>query len=414
LSEDSQHQLDDSDFGIRGIEKSQNWSPMVSADPVSNPDDIPTDGTMSESELARAKRPAEADWGELTEREYYNNATGEPTPERQSVSPEQAGKDLANVREQERAAREQVAQDDLRAALDATEQPAQQDQQQPVDEIQPEATEAPAGRETWDPVDQKIGQFLESDPAIAERIQSSYAQVVQQSQAHVEQVRQVYAAATNQLSREIEIVTAALIPEIVGMSPEQARGAMAVIAKNDPARAQQIANFANRVQGAVNLTQQQAHAQKAANEQQFAAYQEQAAQNFKQFAEAQDAKVFLHDTPESVAAIRKTILADAKAAGVSEKELYEAYNTVPALRHSFVQSLIADGARWRAAQRSITQSRANPVPRVQRPGVSVDGPRVHEGDLAAAASRFNLPGGNVGTQGLRNAAAWVTAKRGGR
>ena len=107
---------------------------MKSADPVSNPDDLPATDVMTEGELERARRPVEADWGPEVERAYYNAGTGEPTPERQSVSPEQAGKDLANVREQERQAREAQANADLASALDQTgrtgqQQPAQQDQQ---------------------------------------------------------------------------------------------------------------------------------------------------------------------------------------------------------------------------------------------------------------------------------------------
>ena len=404
-----ERELDDSDFGLPGIEKAAGYTPLVTQTPV----DVP-EPDLQESDPSYRHLTRRDDSQDAIERDYFDGS-GERRPEREVISPEQAAADLARTRTAEFEALEAEGNKQLSAALDgqAPEQKPEPESIEPQPEHAPEP--ASAERASWDPVDQKIGQILDSDPAVAERIRSSYAQIVQELQAHVEQVRQVYAAATNQLSREIEIVTSALIPEIVGMSPEQAaRGALAVVAKQDPARMQQIINFANRVQGAVNLTQQQAHAQQQANQQQFATYQQQAAENFKQYAEQQDAKALAGETPESMAQIRKTILADAKAAGVSEKELYEAYNTVPALRHSFVQGLMADGAKCRAAQRSITQSKANPVPRVQRPGVAADSPRVHEGDLAAAASRFNLPGGNVGTQGLRNAAAWVTAKRGGR
>jgi hypothetical protein len=323
---------------------------------------------------------------------------------------QKAADDLAATRRTEAEAVEAESKRLLTEALD--EQPAQQPQPESI-EPQPEAVpEAPTGRETWHPVDQKIGQFLESDPAIAERIQSSYAQVVQQSQAHVDQVRQVYAAATNQLAQEINIVTAALIPEIVGMSPEEARGTMAVIAKNDPARAQQIANFANRVQGAVNLTQQHQHQQQQAQQQQAEFQQRQAAEAFQKYAAAEDAKALAKETPESLTKIRNLLYEDGKKAGYSKADIDQAWGSVPALRNAFVSELIADGAKWRMAQRSLRDNAVRKVPTVQRPGASTDARQDH-GDVAVASSRFNLPGGNVGTQGLRNAAALVMARRRG-
>jgi hypothetical protein len=302
--------------------------------------------------------------------------------------------------------------------LDQTEQPQQpaQDQQpqQSELELQPETAEAEAARSevaaAWQAADDQISEFLKN-PHIRERIEGEFTQVRQQAHAVAEQARQHYAAAVNNLAQEANIVASALFPELAGLSPEQVQGALRVM---KPERVAQVREFANKIQGIANVAQQQAHGQQLAHQQQFAAYQEQAAENFKRYAEAEDAKALAGETPGSMAQIRKTILADAKAAGVSEKELYEAYNTVPALRHSFVQGLMADGAKWRASQRSLASHRANPVPKVQRPGVASDGPRVHEGDLAAAASRFNLPGGNEGPQGLRNAAAWITAKRGAR
>jgi hypothetical protein len=86
------------------------------------------------------------------------------------------------------------------------------------------------------------------------------------------------------------------------------------------------------------------------------------------------------------------------------------YNTNSAMRHSFVQNLIADGMRYRLAQRSVPQHRATPIPQVQRPGVAAER-QPDAGEISAAVARFNREGGNVGTSGLRNAAAVITARR---
>ena len=44
------------------------------------------------------------------------------------------------------------------------------------------------------------------------------------------------------------------------------------------------------------------------------------------------------------------------------------------MRNAYVSELIADGAKWRMSQRALATHRANPIPKVQRPGVASDGP----------------------------------------
>ena len=56
--------------------------------------------------------------------------------------------------------------------------------------------------------------------------------------------------------------------------------------------------------------------------------------------------------------------------GDQEKELSQVYNTNSAMRHSFVQNLIADGMRFRLAQRSVSRAVSRPIPNVQKPGYS--------------------------------------------
>jgi hypothetical protein len=82
------------------------------------------------------------------------------------------------------------------------------------------------------------------------------------------------------------------------------------------------------------------------------------------------------------------------------------------VRSAAFQKMLHDSIKYNLATRGVTEARSNSIPKVQRPGVAAEGPRVHDGDLAAASARFNLPGGNEGTQGLKNAAAWLTARRG--
>jgi aspartate/tyrosine/aromatic aminotransferase len=222
----------------------------------------------------------------------------------------------------------------------------------------------------WKAADEQISEVLKN-PHIRERIETEFNQVRAQAAAVAEQAKQQAAAVVNNLAQEANLVANALFPELAGLTPDQVQGALRVM---KPERVAQVREFANKIQGIANAQQQQVHAQLQQQQQVAESQQRQAAEAFQKFAEAEDAKALVNETPESVVQIRKTILADAKAAGISEKELYQAYNSIPAMRHSFVQGLLADGAKYRLAQRNITQAKSNPIPRVQRPGVASDGP----------------------------------------
>jgi len=375
---------DDQKFGLEGVEQSQGYESM----PVASPVDMP-EPEMTEGELQHFKRPEPP---APIEREYRDHGgTGEEIDKKYTVSAEQAAHDIGNARKAERQALEAERNRQLDEALAAHEAgqgerhsaadlQTSASEQPPVDGVQPEQmdtdhTQAAAqDGESPDPyadADRQITEML-AQPLVRERIEGEFNQVRAQAAETVHAAQTRYDAAISQLSQEIGVVTAALVPEIAGMNAEQARGALAVLARTNPARAEQIAQFANRIQGAVNLTQQQQHRQQQQQSQIAEFQQRQAAEAFQAYAAEQDAKALAGETPESISAIRKTIFADAKAAGVSEKDLYQAYNTIPALRHSFVQGLMADGAKWRASQRSLASHRANPIPKVQRPGSSAE------------------------------------------
>jgi hypothetical protein len=402
LSEDSEHQLDDSDFGIRGIEKSQNWTQMVPADPV----DVPDPG-LTEEELTHLKRPAPP---EPETREYYG-ADGKPTPENQSVTAEQASHDLAAIRAAERAERERQSNAELDEALRAHEagqqpqQPAQDQPQPETFEPQPQTTDP----DPWAQADAQITEML-SNPVVRERIQGELTQIQTQAKAEVdgawqqvEQARAAYVQHANALTGQLNALVLSNFPELqsVAHDPAQLAGATQLLARTNPQRAQALQDFVLRASTVAGQLEQQGHTHRQAA-------QQQTAQAFQRYAEQHDAKVLVNETPESVSAIRSTIFADAEAAGISKEQLYQAYNTIPAMRHSFVQGLLADGAKYRLAQRGITQARSNPVQKVQRPGVTSSEPR---DDGSYAVLERQLRGKDLNP---RQAAELLIAHRGRR
>ena len=113
-------------------------------------------------------------------------------------------------------------------------QPAQP-QPDPDLSLQPEQADPAQIQATIDEADKRVAEFL-ADPFVRERVEREFGQVQQQAAAQVEQAKATFQQATAQLAQEALATMAALVPEIQGMIPDQARGALALMAKQDPQR----------------------------------------------------------------------------------------------------------------------------------------------------------------------------------
>jgi hypothetical protein len=190
-----------------------------------------------------------------------------------------------------------------------------------------------------------------------------------------------------------------------------------MMAQNQPERVQALSRLASRAQGIMEAQQRQQYEQQQGQAlqrdhelQQFTAAEE------KRFEDATK-----YEPAEAMKRIRESVYdVTEKHYGINKQTMQRIYSgeqrvdSAAFVRSAAFQLMLKDAVSYRLSKQSITQARSNPIPKVQRPGVASDGPKVYDGDLSAAASRFNLPGGNEGTQGLKNAAAWITARRGGR
>jgi hypothetical protein len=403
-------QQDEQKFGLEGIEQSQGYSPM----PMANPDPDP-EPALTDEQLAHWNRPQQPP---PVERSYNDVGSGEPTPDNQTVEIERASRDISEIRAAERAALEQQRNADLNEALDYLRseeetlrqamqpQPAQPVEQQPEQQAQPELQQ-PQPEAVPSGVDPEIAQALQN-PKIRN--------LLEQVNLGVEQTKSQYAAATEQLAIEAQGVITALFPEHVGLSGQQAQGALAAMQQREPQRFEQFRQLAGRAQQLIGVYHQQQVERQQAFAQQVAQQQRDSAHQFKLFATAADNtfdEMNKSVPAETMKAIRAEAIALFKEHGVSETELAEHYNSNPLLRSAAGQQIVSEAARWRLAQKAISQHRSAPVPQVQRPGVS-EAVRIDDGAVSAALQRLNSPGGNEGRAGLRNAAALVAARRGGR
>jgi hypothetical protein len=391
---------------------------------------------MSEHELAHARRPAEVDWGDLTERDYKDVNTGADLDSKLTVSQEQAASDLARARSEERAAREAQSNADLADALsqldakDQGQQPADQQpqDQQPaaLDEPQPDAPQMTAeeAQRLYTEADRELETALQN-PLLREKLETEFNAVREEGKAEAARahvlaagVKAHYDNAVNNLAAESRAVVSVLFPELEGMqSQEQITGALRAMAQTPQGaqRVQQLQALATRAAGIMEAQARQQYEQQQGQ----ALQQNHALEQFTAAEEKRFEEATKHESPETMKRVRSQVYdVTEKAYGINKQTLNALYSgqqrvdSAAFVRSAAFQLMLTDAVKYRLSRQGITQARSNPVQKVQRPGVAADGPRVHEGDLAAAASRFNLPGGNEGREGIKNAAAWLSAKRG--
>jgi hypothetical protein len=88
----------------------------------------------------------------------------------------------------------------------------------------------------------------------------------------------------------------------------------------------------------------------------------------------------------------------------------ERMDSAALIQSSEFQRVLVDAFKFRMSQAAIKNAVARPVPQVQRPGVS-EPVQADPAEISAALARFSREGGNVGRDGLRNAAAVIAARR---
>jgi hypothetical protein len=299
--------------------------------------------------------------------------------------------------------------DDATATLDAMraaeapyveEQQAQPELQQPEFQPQPEAV--PPG------VDPEIAQALQSP-----KVRS----LLEQVNLQFEQTKAQYVAATQQLATEAVATLAAAVPEFSGLTREQAEGAFRVIAQQNPQRAEAIRQLVGRTQNILATHQQQQAQEQARQRQQYqeglAAY---AAQEVKRY----ETLIAKDRSPEQIKALRENVFPMVERHyGIPRASLQDLYSgAAPVsgaefMRSSAFQLMLSDAISYRQSREAVAKAVNRPVPNVQRPGIS-EPVRIDDGAVSAALARLNSPGGAEGRQGLRNAAALVAARRGGR
>ena len=423
-------QVDEQKYGLEGIEQAAGYRPMQLANP-----DPPAEPGLTDEQLAHFNRPPPP---EPIERSYNDVTSGERRPDNEIVELDRAARDISAARAAERLEIQKAENEELNRALDWLKNEEEtmrlaatpHVEQQPVQPAQPEQQPALTAEQlqALPPEEQYAAaqaQFAEADrqlqaaladPIVRERIETEFNAVRSQAAAQVEQMKAAFQQGVAGLATEAAGLVGALFPELVGLNPQQLQGAIAVMAKSQPERVQQLGRLVAQSQNIVAAQQQQqAQAQQIAQQQ----YAQQLEKYTLDEQNKYEAAIARDRSPEQVKALKASVLPMVeKHYGISQDQfraLYNGQQQVDAstmMRSANFQLMLSDALSYRMSKEALPRAISRPVASVQRPGVS-EGPRADPGEVSAALARFNQPGGNVGRDGLRNAAAIVAARRRG-
>jgi hypothetical protein len=325
-------------------------------------------------------------------RYLQGDRAGEKVEANLSLDPVRAANELTAVRQQEAASQQpDLTAKDVDAVREAWIQQQAAEQQPPAAE-QPQQQTTPEQPQTSDQpqIDPEIAQAL-ANPKIRAALEAEVAQADAQRQAYMQATAQASALALQSLLSQY--------PELQQFNAQQLPVAIKTIAASDPQKAANIEAHLNRV-----------HQLNQANQQVQQQQQQHAQHQLQTWVAAEDAKFSKEfaskHSPEEMRAIAENTIEMAAELGVNKEDLMALYNSQPIMRSSAFQTMMAQAAQWRMAQKNLAQKIDKSVPPVQRPGTA----SVHGTDygVEAAARSFQKD------PSPQNAARMISLKRASR
>jgi hypothetical protein len=209
------------------------------------------------------------------------------------------------------------------------------------------------------------------DPEIAQALQSPKIRgLLERTAAHYQQ-------ATAELATQAQGMMTALFPELANLNAQQTEGALRFMAQSQPQRFEQFKQLAGRAQQLVGVYKQQ-QAEVQAHQQQQAAHQ------LEQYKLAEGKKVDAVIPIEDP--IRRNIFGlMERHYGIPEarmRAIASDPHMAPVVHSAEFQMILYEGLKAREAKQSLAAHRNNPVPGVQKPGVS----QPHSSDDGAYAA----------------------------
>ncbi|MEY9465826.1 hypothetical protein ABH973_006239 [Bradyrhizobium ottawaense] len=306
-------------------------------------------------------------------------------PENTSFTPEQMGKILADARAAEADAAEAAEIEQTRKEVDA---------------LRGETPEAAKTTEAATDKPAEPAQPGEIDPEVAKALENPKIKAaLDQHIGAAENTRQQYLASIEAATQIAQAAFISQFPEFAGIPEEQRGQALATMQQQDPERF-------GRIAAAVQNSAQLFEAQKAAQE--WQQQQKQAA--FQNYAKAEDARfetMIKGETPETMRAVEKEIIAAIGEYGGDAAQFFEQFKSSDFLRNATVQRMMVDAAKYRIVSKAKVAVATRQVPPVLRPGASQPTPSHEARDWASASKQFDR------NPSVKNAAALIAAARKG-
>jgi hypothetical protein len=367
---------DDFPTGKRGVEASQGYEPMRMANPIET--DAPIDGS-------RLRRDEEAQPLPIQYLHQGGSKAGQPMPDNQTVSAEQASHDLTNYRD----AVAQAEQAELNAEIARAMNEVLGEQQQPETQPQPEVPQPEVNQG-----DDEVAKALQNPKVLA---------AVQQEVGRYQQAYQ-QAIAVNAAAAAASLVSA--FPELSGIRADQIPTAISIVNKQNPQRADQMLRHIEQVRG---LVEQHQKAQAAQQQNWMQEYK----REFDQTAASADADfqswAATQDGPERVKEISTHARQMLRDSGMTEADMMMHWNSNPLFRSAASQRILYQAAKYEMMQQGVREKVARPVvPTVQRPGSPADITPQADFDYRRLSEKLDR---SQGREALKAAADLVVARR---
>lgn len=326
---------------------------------------------------------------------------GNPAPKNESVTLKQAVGDLSNYHEATRAALEAKTDADVAAAVDAARAEALKANPDAAEiygfELPKETASEPeavlgknaAAEEQFSSgeLDAQIEAAL-NHPQIKAALESQVIDNHRAQQQHIEGLK----AATEFAALSF----ADQFPEFATIPQEQWQNAFAILQQQNPARAQQAANYIARAY------------QLAAQRDKLNAEQEQRKQQqFSDYAKEQDAifsKAVAKVEPEVLAEIAESL----KENGIDPAEFDRLIKSDRMMRSAFAQKTMWEAAKYRLLMKAAPKAVSKPLPPVNRPGAARSQGEIAHAGLDALKGKFERTGN------IKDAVALLQAQRSAR
>jgi hypothetical protein len=388
LNRDEAHEReqpsDDLLAGRRGVEASQGWSEMRMADPVSKETDEPIDS----SQLLR--RDEEAQPLPIQYLHQGGSKAGQPMPDNQTVSAEQASHDLTNYWQAVAESQEAELNAEIARAMKEVLGEQQQVTEAPPEAAQPEVNQG----------DDEVAKALQNPKILA-----AVEQYVQQHAAGAEQARLQYQSAMAQNALAAATSLFVSYPELQGVRGDQIPAAISVLQKTNPQRAEAMVRHIRDVNDLIGQHQQaqaaEYQAQQVRGRQQFDQTAKNADADWQAWADTQDGP----ERIKEISAHAQTMLRDA---GMTEADINYHWNNNPLFRSAASQRILYQAAKYEMMQQAAREKVVRTAPKVQRPGSPLDIAPQADFDYRRLSDKLDR---STGRDALRAAADLVVARR---